>query len=291
MVRPVNWTNVPNLTKNLRNFGTQFNVRYLKRDGASDGAWGDEAHRLRRSGHNPDDTSGSLPEFEDADKVPEIRAIDVDKTLNDPTSNFQDVVNHLISLPKIDTQFRYIIYNHKIYHVNNDFKPVAYTGSDPHTEHGHLSGAWSDKADNDGSFDFQLEKVGKPAVAAVPLLSKNDTGETVVYWQYVHNVVRNMFTPPLPALTIDGIYGPSMAAGFVEMWKRVGTPGDFKGDFLPGWLALKYQQTLAKVSVPTVSPIDADAATVIKNTVEQWLVNNVVGLDVNVAGTGKVIIK
>ena len=38
---------------------------------------GDDAHKKRRSGHNEDDTPGSLPEREDADNKPEHRAIDI----------------------------------------------------------------------------------------------------------------------------------------------------------------------------------------------------------------------
>lgn len=291
MVKPVNWLAVPNLTPGLKNFGLQFNLRFPNRDGASDGAWGDTAHEQHASGHNPDDTPGAKPEWEDADKVPDIRAIDVDKNLNEPGTDMQMVITHLRFLPKIETVFRYWIYDHLIYSAENKFAPRAYTGASGHEEHAHFSGARSEAADQNTSFDFQLEKVGN-VVAVRDLPRKGDTGEEVIHWQFRHNFIRNRFTPPLPTLIVDGDYGPKMAEAVAAFWKAVGTQGTFNGDFIPGWLGLKYDIELAAASAKPVPALNVDEAQ-IKQLVTEWLRINVQGIQVvgNVSGqvVGKVV--
>lgn len=158
---PVNWNNVDMLTPGMKNLGNQFNARWPSRDGASDGAVGDYAHQQGDSGHNPDDTQYHNAEWDsDSDSKSEIRAIDVDNDLKDPVVNMQMVIDHMRRLPNLASVIRYMIYNKKIYKSQNGFNPETYTGSSPHTEHAHFSGAYSDASDENKTFDFKFNELG-----------------------------------------------------------------------------------------------------------------------------------
>lgn len=159
MAKPVNWNSVEMLTPGMKNLGNQFNRRWPNRDGASDGALGNYAHTLEKSGHNPDDTKYNNAEYNDHDGISEIRAIDVDNDLNDPSVSFQDVIDHMRRLPNLDKVIRYMIYNRKIYRAP-DFNPETYTGASAHTEHGHFSGARSQSSDSNTTFDFKFDELG-----------------------------------------------------------------------------------------------------------------------------------
>jgi hypothetical protein len=145
--------------ENLRNQINQWaRNNNAKRDTESDGSIGDVAHQSSRSGHNPDDTPGSLPEWDgDPDNTPEVRAIDVDSDLNIPGTNMQALVNHIVA--KRPWTLRYVIYNRKIAEAANDWKWRDYGGSDPHTGHAHFSGAYTQAADNDTSYNYKLEEI------------------------------------------------------------------------------------------------------------------------------------
>jgi hypothetical protein len=156
----VKWDSVPTLTKGMRNLGNQFNARFPHRDGTSDGALGDAAHSKEKSGHNADDTKYHNAEWEDADKTPDTRAIDVDNNLNDSHVTMQNVIDHMRKLKNLSSVVRYMIYWHTMYHVDNDFEPRAYTGPSGHEEHAHFSGARSEASDQNTTFDFQFDKLG-----------------------------------------------------------------------------------------------------------------------------------
>lgn len=167
MVAPVNWSKVPMLTPGMKNFGNQFNLAFPARDGTSDGAIGDWAHSQENSDHNPDDTSAHNAGWEDADKIPDIRAIDVGNNLNFSGVSMQMVIDHLRKLSNLKTVFRYMIYNRKMYHVDNSFNPTNYTGKSPHTEHAHFSGAHTEASDQNTTFDFRLDDIAMPTAKEI----------------------------------------------------------------------------------------------------------------------------
>lgn len=178
MAKAVNWNNVDMLTNGLKNLGNQFNERWQSRDGASDGAIGDYAHTQENSGHNPDDTSQDNAEWDsDSDNKSEVRAIDVDSDLGESGTTMQMVIDHLRSLPNLSSVIRYMIYNRKMYHVNNSYAPTTYTGASAHTEHAHFSGAWTNAADENTTFNFKFEEVGNMALTDA---DKNDVANLVV---------------------------------------------------------------------------------------------------------------
>lgn len=157
-------------TLNLDNLLRQFDARFPHRDHKSDGWIGDEAHKARTSGHNPDDTPGSKPAWDgDPDNIAEVRDLDLDSDLGEPGTSMDDVVAHLTSLPHFDTVCRYLIWNGHWWHSRNDFARQPFTGN-PHTEHLHFEGAWSQYADNNTTYDFQLEAIGNMTVSKAEMV-------------------------------------------------------------------------------------------------------------------------
>jgi hypothetical protein len=107
---------------------------------------GDSAHQSSPSGHNEDDTPGSRPEDEDADNIPEHRALDV---MIGPAFNLADawnLVTDLVTRPANQRRLLYVIFYRKIWRRRNGWREETYTGSDPHTNHPHVSGEADDDA-------------------------------------------------------------------------------------------------------------------------------------------------
>lgn len=154
------------LTKGLENLRSQVNAAFPDRATASDGTIGDEAHMAEVSGHNPDDTAGSKAEYNDHDGIPEVRAWDMTSTLNAPPATAQQVVDHIRKLPGVSSVLRYMIYNRKIYEASNGWNSRAYTGASAHTEHIHFSGARTQAADNNTTFNYRLEEIPVSLTAA-----------------------------------------------------------------------------------------------------------------------------
>lgn len=148
------------LTDGLRNLRAQVDEAFPDRDKTSDGTIGDTAHQDETSGHNPDDTAGSRPEWDgDSDNDPEVRAWDMDSDLRAAPTTAQALVDHLRALPGLSTVLRYMIYNRVIYEAAAGWAPRAYLGASAHTEHIHFSGARTNAADANQSFDFRLEEL------------------------------------------------------------------------------------------------------------------------------------
>lgn len=92
--------------------------RWPHRDKGADGWIGDASHAARVSDHNPD-AKGC------------VHAIDVDTDGINP----RELVAALVG----DSRVWYVIYDRTIYSRTYDWHARAYTGSDPHTGHVHVS--------------------------------------------------------------------------------------------------------------------------------------------------------
>ncbi|MFG3710873.1 peptidoglycan-binding protein [Micromonospora sp. NPDC047730] len=121
-------------------FRSELNAIAPKRDKASDGSIGDQAHQGSRSGHNPDETGRA--ERSDADRINEVRAIDVDKDLRVTGLTAEMIVAYLVGRCRAGRERRliYIIFNRTIWSASTGWQARRYTGSNPHDRHIHLSG-------------------------------------------------------------------------------------------------------------------------------------------------------
>ena len=113
----------------------QVNRRWPDRDHASDGTIGDAAHMQRQSDHDPD-YSSTPPGV--------VRAIDIDSDLGGPHAA-QRLANQLIACARLGEdagRLSYVIFDG---HIASGTYPTTYwkwrpyTGSDPHTNHIHVS--------------------------------------------------------------------------------------------------------------------------------------------------------
>ena len=107
----------------------EVNRRHPSRDTSSDGWIGDPSHAARVSDHNPDE-SGM------------VHAIDVDSSGIDVAAFLRAVIG--------DPRTWYVIHNGKIWSRSYGFKARAYTGSNPHTGHAHVSIRYTSDAEQAG---------------------------------------------------------------------------------------------------------------------------------------------
>ncbi len=107
------------LAANLANLRREIDKHFPARDHRSDGWIGDAAHQKRRSDHNPDGRGV-------------VHAIDVDRDGIDPKL--------LVRLAIAHPTTQYVIFDRTIWSRSRAFKPRRYTGTNPHTEHVHVSG-------------------------------------------------------------------------------------------------------------------------------------------------------
>lgn len=108
----------------------EVNKRFPHRDKASDGIIGDPSHQARVSEHNPCWTCDG--KFHGI-----VRAIDIDSGPDgDPN---HDLVRELLNAVIGDPRVWYVISNRIIYSRTYGWRARAYTGTDPHTNHVHIS--------------------------------------------------------------------------------------------------------------------------------------------------------
>lgn len=140
-----NWV----LTRGLTTFTNEVNQVFPGRDKRSDGSIGDQSHAAGTSGHNPDRTGRA--EYRDGDAKNEVRAKDLDRDLR-PGSGvdwMELLVQHVVRTARGGTYvpFEYIIYKRRIWGRWDGWVTRTYTGVNPHDQHAHFSGAYSERAD------------------------------------------------------------------------------------------------------------------------------------------------
>lgn len=139
------------LAPSLVELRNELNFTHRTRDKSSDGWIGDTAHQARKSDHNPDYAAGGI-----------VRAIDIDKDGIDTAT--------LLRRACADPRVEYVIWNRKIYTRQNGFRAAAYTGSNPHDKHMHISIRNTAAAARAGSWGYAGEVLGrlKPGPAPAP---------------------------------------------------------------------------------------------------------------------------
>ena len=231
------------LTKGLTTVRSEFNRVWPGRDKATDGWLGDSSHSSSTSGHNPDITGRS--EYRDGDAKNEVRAIDVDRDLVRGSSVdwMERVVQYLVKRARAGhyVPFRYLIYKRRIWARSTGWETRVYTGDNDHNAHLHLSGDYTQKADEwTGSLGLAsiAGGAGGGAVGGDMLVRKGDTGEEVSFWQYVLSDTGNS-----PG-EIDGEYGPKMEAAVNASRKRF-SPTAGPNVSITGWHGFRLLAALA----------------------------------------------
>jgi hypothetical protein len=137
----------------------EFNAVSPGRDKGADGSIGDSAH-TSSSDHTPDEISDVLRDH-DGDSKNEVHALDIDSSGPWPGSGTQKARFHWIVMRIIAAEkkkwldaadrcrLEYVIWDGKIYSRSRDFAPVAYIGSDKHTNHAHFSGRYITSCEGD----------------------------------------------------------------------------------------------------------------------------------------------
>lgn len=174
---------------------------------------GDEAHKLRPSAHNEDDTKGSKPNQEDSDTKPEHRGIDVMVGKAFTKSDGDALVGHLLKYHK--DRLNGIIWYGKQWWRSTGFKEQPRT-TDQHKDHVHIEGVASDD-DNTAPWLAGGSGGGMAVALNAMFCAKGDQGEVVQFWQVALNQCG--FGP----ITEDGDYGPATATAVGKARKAMGS--------------------------------------------------------------------
>jgi hypothetical protein len=154
------------LSKAAERLRFEINKAFPNRDKSSDGALGDSAHSSRTSDHNPDENGW-------------VRAIDVDEDFWGKKGQDPDIANQLVrQLLKFaragEKRLKYIIFEGHIWSATYGWKKKAYTGTNPHNHHIHIS--FTPLGDNDKS-PFGLYNGIQDEIAATPAAVKRGKGK------------------------------------------------------------------------------------------------------------------
>jgi peptidoglycan hydrolase-like protein with peptidoglycan-binding domain len=120
----MSWHLAPSLVQ-LR---SEVNRRWPNRPKGSDGTVGDTSHNARKSDHNPNERGS-------------VNAFDITYPGVDPKIVIAAVSKH--------PSANYVIFNKNIYSKKSNWKAVAYTGTNPHKTHLHVSIIQSASAERD----------------------------------------------------------------------------------------------------------------------------------------------
>ena len=215
--------------KNLQTLTDQLKVKYK---GVTIYGVGDDAHKTRISDHNEDDTAGVRAEQQDADNVPEHRAIDVMIGAAFDRQDAQEVFDELTTNPNNQRRLTYVIYNGKIAKASARWIVQPYDGEDPHTGHVHVSGLASQ---DENTAPFVLS--APPAPLPKKLVVDGELGpKTITRWQQImHTEADGIISEPKSQLiekvqvklkdlvdhrlVVDGELGPKTIAALQRYLK------------------------------------------------------------------------
>lgn len=189
------------LARALEKLRAQVGAKAPNRSKSADGSIGDQAHRARKSEHNPN-AAGV------------VRAIDI---THDPAGGFDSYRFAEMLRVKADPRIYYIISNGKIANPGQPWR--KYTGSNPHDHHVHISVAASPDLYDDAR-DWDIgdvhHVVPDPAIVTTPptkpivenpFLLKGARGDAVARLQRLLKIED------------DGVFGPKTDAA-VKAFQR-----------------------------------------------------------------------
>lgn len=197
------------LAKSLETLRSQINALSPNRSKSSDGSIGDEAHASRSSDHNP---------WVD-DRV--VTAIDI---THDPAHGVDSEELAETLRASRDTRIKFIISNRKIASFDKTWTWRAYTGSNPHDHHVHIS-VRPEKALYDSVAPWKLtlnppaDVVAAPAVPDLPVLRSGMSGPQV-------EALQKALNGHGAGLKIDGDFGPATKAAVQKFQSTNGLVAD-----------------------------------------------------------------
>lgn len=190
------------LAKSLEALRLQIDAASPNRSKASDGSIGDAAHASRASDHNPHVRDG---------KTGIVTAIDI---THDPRNGVDAGVMAEALKAHGDPRLKYIIWNKRIWNPSVSSRWRAYTGSNPHDKHVHIS-VRAEKKFYDEAAPWALKmaapKADAPAVREMPLIYQGVTGQDAA--------VAEAKAALIAALQAEDGFGPLMhglVRGFQE---------------------------------------------------------------------------
>lgn len=210
---------------------------------------GDDAHKLRSSDHNEDDTPGSRSAQTDPDTIPEHRAIDA--MLGPAFSKEQATALIAEILSRAANKVR-------LYYINflNDqwSRSIGWAkrdnSNDPHPTHIHFSG-WAAEDDNTAPWLTGATGGNADMRATLGMGTKEVPNDDVLYLQrkMAYLIVGDPRLADHP-LEVDGQYGPHTAY-WVSVLLTGGDGHDVTGDWFAVLDEMILDKRLAAITVPT----------------------------------------
>jgi hypothetical protein len=205
------------LARSLETLRASVNARWPNRDKASDGTIGDAAHAAKSSDHNP---------WVVVAGVGVVRALDIDVTGIDAGWYAEQLRLLGAAGDHRLTPGGYVIFNRRI--TTASFAGwAAYTGSNPHTGHVHVS-VTTKAAGFDDPAPWTFLRAA-PGTGTVPPTSGRPTlqmggaaGDAVTSVQRA----LNRWYPTLTKLAEDGVYGAATRARVLYFQGRAGLGAD-----------------------------------------------------------------
>lgn len=149
------------------------------RPGVVIGGIGDEAHKLKVSGHNEDDTPGVRAEDQDADNTPEHRALDFMIGTAFTPEDAEALYDDLGTKSTNQRRLLYVIYNRRKRSRSTGWQEVPYNDGGEHDNHVHASGEADDDA-NTADWDISsLAPSTNPGGEDMWVVRKGDANEGV----------------------------------------------------------------------------------------------------------------